>query len=42
LGWDPTFRGRDIHSGTYYYNARIPTPEGYIIISGAITVIRED
>jgi len=41
-GWDPRFRGRDIHSGTYYYNARIPTPEGYITISGAITIIREE
>jgi len=41
-GWDPRFRSREIHSGTYYYNVRIPTPEGYVTISGAITIIREE
>jgi len=40
-GWDPNFRGRNIHSGTFYYNARIPTPEGYITVSGAVTVMRD-
>jgi hypothetical protein len=38
-GWDGTYRGRPVRSGTYYYNARIPTPDGIITISGAVTVL---
>jgi len=40
-GWNATFNGRKVRSGTYYYNVRIPTPAGgFETFSGAITVIR--
>ncbi len=39
-GWDGTYNGKKIRSGTYYYNAKVPTPDGFMIISGAVTVLR--
>jgi hypothetical protein len=41
LGWNAKYNGRIVRSGTYYYNVRIPSPDGYQIVSGAITVIRD-
>ncbi|MDR2907137.1 MAG: gliding motility-associated C-terminal domain-containing protein [Bacteroidales bacterium] len=42
-GWDGTYKGRVIHSGTYYFNARVKTYEGsYYYIRGAVTVIRDN
>jgi gliding motility-associated-like protein len=40
-GWDGTYRDRVVRSGTYYYNAKIPTLDGVTIISGAITVLQD-
>ncbi|MCL2027899.1 MAG: gliding motility-associated C-terminal domain-containing protein [Bacteroidales bacterium] len=40
-GWNATYNGRDVRSGTYYYNVRIPTEGGFTTVSGAITVLRE-
>ena len=46
-GWDGTYKGRNIRSGTYFYNAKIPTlatpenPSGIVIITGAVTVLRD-
>ncbi len=40
-GWDATYKNKKVRSGTYYYNAKVPTPEGITIISGAVTVMRE-
>jgi len=43
LGWDATHNGRDVRSGTYYYNVRIPTlTGGFATFSGAITIVRRD
>jgi hypothetical protein len=41
-GWDATYRGKKVRSGTYYYNAKIPTPGGFEIITGAVTVLRDN
>jgi hypothetical protein len=40
-GWNAKYNGRIVRSGTYYYNVRIPTPRGFEVMSGAITVIRD-
>jgi hypothetical protein len=42
LGWDATHNGREVRSGTYYYNVRIPnlTGGGYATFHGAVTVVR--
>jgi hypothetical protein len=39
-GWNATFNGRKVRSGTYYYNVRIPTTTGFETFSGAVTVVR--
>jgi hypothetical protein len=41
LGWNGKYNNREIRSGTYYYNVRIPTMDGFQTISGAITVIND-
>jgi hypothetical protein len=42
MGWNGKYNGRDVRSGTYYYNVRFPMKDGgFTVVSGAITVIRD-
>ena len=40
-GWDGTFRGRNVESGVYFWQAQIEFPDGEVrVFSGDVTILR--